>query len=111
GGKAEASVAAGGYPDDAPARFSGYLALDELYDGPFRALSAVDNRTRPARHDKRLRAAAGKARRLRRRVGERFDHRHLFVRRHLSGPEAKTPRRVTRGLPHPGVRREIMDEV
>lgn len=36
--------------DDALAGFSGYLAFDELYDGPFRVLSAVDNRSfrRPA---------------------------------------------------------------
>ena len=33
------------YLDDALADFSGYLAIDELYDGPFCVLSVVDNRT------------------------------------------------------------------
>jgi hypothetical protein len=33
------------YLDDALAKFSGYIAIDELYDGPFCVLSIVDNRT------------------------------------------------------------------
>jgi hypothetical protein len=33
------------YLDDALATFSGYIAIDELYDGPFCVLSIVDNRT------------------------------------------------------------------
>jgi Transposase len=33
------------YLDDALQNFSGYLAMDELYDGPFCVLSLVDNRT------------------------------------------------------------------
>jgi hypothetical protein len=33
------------YLDDALAVFSGYIAIDELYDGPFCVLSIVDNRT------------------------------------------------------------------
>jgi Transposase len=33
------------YLDDALAQFSGYIAIDELYDGPFCVLSIVDNRT------------------------------------------------------------------
>jgi hypothetical protein len=33
------------YLDDALAMFSGYIAIDELYDGPFCVLSIVDNRT------------------------------------------------------------------
>jgi hypothetical protein len=33
------------YLDDALAEFSGYIAMDELYDGPFCVLSIVDNRT------------------------------------------------------------------
>src|SRR5262245_56497876 len=35
----------GAYLDDALQNFSGYLAIDELYDGPFCVLSLVDNRT------------------------------------------------------------------
>ena len=33
------------YLGDALAQFSGYIAIDELYDGPFCVLSIVDNRT------------------------------------------------------------------
>src|SRR5439155_27309942 len=32
------------YLDEALAGFSGYLAIDEVYDGPFCVLSIVDNR-------------------------------------------------------------------
>lgn len=38
-------MAGGAYLDDALAAFSGYVAVDELYDGPFCVLSVVDNRT------------------------------------------------------------------
>jgi len=41
--RAEAYVTAE-YLDDALAGFSGYIAADELYDGPFCVLSIVDNR-------------------------------------------------------------------
>ena len=34
----------GAYLDNALADFSGYLAIDEVYDGPFCILSVVDNR-------------------------------------------------------------------
>lgn len=68
-------------------------------------------RGRPGKADKARRAEGRKARRLRQRVSELFDHRHLFVRRHLSDPEAKTLRRITRGLPHLRVLRGIMGEV
>jgi hypothetical protein len=34
----------GAYLDNALANFSGYLAIDEVYDGPFCILSVVDNR-------------------------------------------------------------------
>jgi hypothetical protein len=44
GKKAEARIAAD-YLDWALADFSGYIAADELYDGPYCVLSIVDNRT------------------------------------------------------------------
>ena len=43
GKKSEQRLSAG-YLDDALAKFSGYIAADELYDGPFCVLSIVDNR-------------------------------------------------------------------
>jgi hypothetical protein len=44
GEKAEERVA-GPYLDDVLKGFSGYIAADEVYDGPFCVLSLVDNRT------------------------------------------------------------------
>ena len=192
------------YLDEALAEFSGYIAADELYDGPYCVLSIVDNRKfrrltyrvldhTPTHEDilrffkdfkkeldqrgltlqgittdgsplypvpirqvfgdtphqlcefhvikeinlKILRAVAqerkamksqipplGRGRpsrktgkiarrrkRLERRITDLFDHRHLFVKHHLTPCEKKTLRRITRGLPHLRRLREIMDEV
>jgi hypothetical protein len=194
------------YLDDALANFSGYLAADEMYDGPFCVLSAVDPRQQrrllyevldhnPTRLDillflvrlnehirKRghsvrgittdasslyplpIRLALGlvlhqicefhilkeitkavlrivaqwrkqlagqkpklprgrpgkskKARRLRleakaigERIAELFEHRHLFVRHHLSPDERVLLREITRCDRHLRVLRAIMDEV
>ena len=44
-------------------------------------------------------------------MAELFEHRHLFVRRRLSGSEGKALRRVTRGQPHLRALRGVMDEV
>jgi hypothetical protein len=44
-GKKSEARAEAGYLDRALQNFSGYIALDELYDGPFCVLSLVDNRT------------------------------------------------------------------
>jgi hypothetical protein len=43
-GKKNRSTLRGSYLDETLADFSGYLAIDEVYDGPFCILSAVDNR-------------------------------------------------------------------
>jgi hypothetical protein len=43
-GKKCRTTLAGAYLDKALATFSGYLAIDEVYDGPFCVLSVVDNR-------------------------------------------------------------------
>ena len=184
--------------------FSGYLAADEVYDGPFCVLSIVDNRTfqrlayRVLEHDptqediraffgefkaqldarglkvlgittdgsalypvvikdlfpearhqvcefhvlkeitktvlhalakvrkelkakqpalprgrpsKARHAQARKAKRIQRRIGDLFDHRHLFVQHHLTPAEKKTLQQITRGLPHLRTLRQIMDEV
>ncbi|MGA2622191.1 MAG: transposase [Thermoguttaceae bacterium] len=45
GGKKAAQRIRGDYLDAALDDFSGYIAADELYDGPFCVLSIVDNRT------------------------------------------------------------------
>ena len=56
----------------------------------------------------------GQARRIARqkqRVAELFEHRHLFVRHHLSAAQQKQLRKLTRGQPQLRTLREIMDEV
>jgi hypothetical protein len=206
GGKKAARRVETEHLDWALADFSGYLAADELYDGPFCILSIVDNRTfkrltyqvldhdpthtditaffrrfhqalaargltihgittdgsalypepiaevfgevphqvctfhvlreitkavlsAVARERKRLAATAPKLLRgrpradkatrrairrkkaIQRKVGDLFDHRDLFVRRHLSPSERATLRRITRGAPQLRRLRETMDEV
>jgi hypothetical protein len=205
GGKKAARRIDSEHLDWALADFSGFIAVDELYDGSFCVLSIVDNRTfkrltyRVLDHDpthvditaffrrfqraltargltlhgittdgsalypepiaavfgevphqlctfhilrevnkavvsavaqerKRLAAMAPKlprgrpgtkaarraARRkaaIKRKVGELFDHRYLFVQRHLSPSERATLRRITRGAPPLRRLRELMDEV
>jgi transposase-like protein len=204
GGKKAAAGITAEYLDAALADFSGYIAADELYDGPFCVLSIVDNRTfrrltyevlehdptqddiraffrafqaqldargktlrgittdgsalypaviaevfpgarhqvcefhvlkeitqsvlhavarvrkklkaqRPAlprgRPSKAGRAQARRAQRIDQRVADLFEHRHLFVQRHLTPAERKTLQRITRGLSHLRVLREIMEEV
>jgi hypothetical protein len=52
-----------------------------------------------------------RAKRREQRINDLFEHRHLFVRRKLTAAEGRTLRRITRGLPHLGVLRSIMEEV
>jgi hypothetical protein len=205
GGKKAARRTATEHLDWALSDFSGYIAADELYDGPFCILSLVDNRTfkrlsyhvlsrAPTAQDvgaffrrfhealearglglkgittdgsalypepivavfgdvphqvctfhvlrevtravlsavaqerKRLTAGAPKlprgrpgsktarraARRKRRnegKVGDLFEHRHLFVQRQLTASERVTLRRITRGLPQLRTLRELMEDV
>jgi Transposase len=192
------------YLDGALAEFSGYIAADELYDGPYCVLSIVDNRKfrrltyrvldhNPTHQDilrffkdfkkeldrrglalqgittdgsplypvpigqvfgdtphqicefhvikeltlailravaqvrKRLKASmpalgrgrpsrktnkiARRRKRLERKITDLFDHRHLFVKHHLTPSEKRTLRRITRGLTHLRRLREIMDQV
>ena len=204
-GKKGAPIVEHEYLDWALRDFSGYIAADELYDGPFCVLSVVDNRTfkrllfavldrNPTADDveqlfRRLKAAldqrglavrgvttdgsplypdpiakvfgavphnicqfhvladltkavlkavakvrktltaqmpklprgrpttpqakraARRKRRLQEKVTDLFDHRHLFVQRHLTAAEQKTLCRISRGRPQLRALREIMNEV
>ncbi|HOW74101.1 MAG TPA: transposase [Phycisphaerae bacterium] len=58
----------------------------------------------------KTRKAAQRRKRLERKVTDLFDHRHLFVKHHLTPGEKKTLRRITRGLPQLLRLREIMDK-
>jgi hypothetical protein len=63
---------------------------------------------RPSKATKRL---SQKRQRLQKKIGALFDGRYLFVQHHLSAADRKTLLRITRGLPHLRVLREIMNEV
>ncbi|MBV8397572.1 MAG: transposase [Acetobacteraceae bacterium] len=67
-------------------------------------------RGRP-RADKAARHATRRKKAIQRKVGDLFDHRYLFVQRHLSPSERATLRRITRGLPQLRRLRELMEEV
>lgn len=193
------------YLDWALSDFSGYIAVDELYDGPFCVLSIVDNRTfkrllyQVLDHDpdhqditaflrrfqmalrlrglklkgvttdasplypEPLRAVFGdvphqicefhiikeltqailravakvrktlaarmptakrgrpgtaeakrtarKRQRLKNKIGDLFEHRHLFVQHDLTPAERRTLQTITRGLPQLCTLREVMEEV
>src|SRR5262245_16271455 len=205
GGKKAASQMDVPYLDWALAEFSGYIAADELYDGPFCVLSIVDNRTfrrllyQVLDHDpdhpditaflrrfqaalvqrgltlkgvttdasplypKPLRAvfgevphqicefhvlkeltkavlgaggqvrdklaarkptlkrgrpstpqakrAARQGERLQQKIGDLFEHRHLFVQHDLTPAERRTLQQITRGLPQLRTLRDLMEEV
>lgn len=192
------------YLDHALAGFSGYIAADELYDGPFCVLSIVDNRNfrrltfrvldhsptikditrffadfkkeldargltllgittdgsplypqpiamifggvvhqlcrfhvikelthailnavarvrkqlaaklpplprgRPAKVN---RGQTARVKRQQQRIAELFEHRHLFVMRHLTEAQRRTLLRITRGLPQLRALRQIMEQV
>ena len=65
-------------------------------------------RGRPSKATKRL---ARRRKRIQAKITDLFQHRHLFVRHHLTPGEKKTLRRITGGLPHLRALREIMNEV
>ncbi len=205
GGKKAARRIDAEHLDWALADFSGYIAADELYDGPFCILSIVDNRTfkriayQVLRHApkqdeiaaffRRFRAAletrglalrgittdgsslypapiaavfgdvphqictfhvvreltravlgavatvrkelaatkpvlkrgrpgtkearrkARRKKRLDQKIGDLFEHRHLFVRRRLTPSQRRTLLRISRGLPHLRALRTLMEEV
>jgi hypothetical protein len=67
-------------------------------------------RGRP-RADKASRRAARRKASIQRKVGDLFENRYLFVRRHLSATERAALRRITRGRSQLRRLRELMDEV
>lgn len=65
----------------------------------------------PGRPSKEQQGQARKVARQKQRVADLFEHRHLFVRHHLSPAQKTLLRERTRGLPQLRTLREIMDEV
>lgn len=56
------------------------------------------------------RKAARRRKRIDQKVGDLFEHRHLFVRHHLTDAQRRTLHRITRGRPELRTLRGIMDE-
>jgi Transposase len=54
---------------------------------------------------------ARKRQRLKNRIGDLFEHRHLFVRHDLTPAERRTLQKITRGLPQLRTLRDLMEEV
>jgi hypothetical protein len=57
------------------------------------------------------RRAARKRQRLQQKIGDLFEHRHLFVQHDLTPAQRRTLRKITRGLPQLRVLRDLMEEV
>src|SRR5882762_8084619 len=66
-------------------------------------------RGRPS--SKAAKQAARRKKRIEGKVGERFEHRDLFVQKRLSPSERATLRRIRRGPPQLGILRGLMEEV
>ena len=64
-------------------------------------------RGRPSQANRRL---ATRKKRIEAKIADLFEHRHLFVQRHLSPAERKPFQRITRGLPVLRTLRQIMDQ-
>src|SRR5262249_24565988 len=54
---------------------------------------------------------ARRRRHLQRKIGDLFEHRHLFVRRQLTPTEQQTLRRISRGLPQLRALRQVVEEI
>jgi hypothetical protein len=102
-----------------PHQLCEFHILKELTKAVLRAVAQVRKqlagqkptlpRGRPS--TKAAKGAARKRKRLQEKVGDLFDHRHLFVQHHLTAAERNTLQRITRGQPQLRVLRSLMDEV
>ena len=105
---------------DAPHQVCVFHVLKEITKAVLRALAKLRKelaqhipklpRGRP-RQDKQSRARARRAKRLKDRLAELFEHRYLFVRHRLSPAQKRVLTRLVRGRPQLRVLRAIMDEV
>ncbi len=72
-----------------------------------KALLPKIGRGRPSQACRKL---AVSKKRIARKITDLFNHRHLFVQRHLTAAEHKTLQRITRGLPTLRTLRQVMDQ-
>jgi hypothetical protein len=76
-----------------------------------RELKALRPKLGSGRPSKAHRRLAARKKRLESKIADLFDHRHLFVQRHLTAAEQKTLQRITRGRPDLRALRQIVEEV
>ena len=74
-------------------------------------LAAQQPKLGRGRPTKATRKLARQRQRLQQKIADLFEHRYLFVQRHLTPAEQATLQRITRGLPHLRALRDIMNEV
>jgi hypothetical protein len=105
---------------DVPHQVCEFHVLKELTKAVLRALAGLRKRLAaqapklPRGRPKNTARAQKKhrlAQKIKRRVGELFEHRHLFVRHHLTGSERLTLRGLLRGEAQLKALRAVMDEV
>ena len=104
---------------DVPHQICEFHVLKELTKAILRAVAKVRKemaikkpKLGPGRpSSKQAKRAARRKKPIEQKISDLFDHRHLFVKHHLTRSERKTLRRITRGLPQLRKLREIMDEV
>jgi hypothetical protein len=105
---------------DVPHQICRFHVLKEISKAVLHALAGVRKelakqvptqpRGRP-RRDATSQRRARQATRLKGRLGDLFEHRHLFVRRQLSGAQKRRLQALTGGLPQLRRLRQVMDEV
>jgi hypothetical protein len=110
---------AAAFGDDIPHQVCTFHVLRELVRAVLSAVARVRKgltagapklpRGRPG--SEAARRAARRKERIEGKVGELFEHRHLFVRKRRSPSGRATLRRITRGLPQLRALRALMEEV
>jgi hypothetical protein len=101
-----------------PHQICEFHILKELNQAILRAVAQVRKqlttqqpklkRGRPTASQKKL---VQKCQRLQQKISDLFEYRFLFVQHHLTETERATLQRITRGLPHLRILRQIMDEI
>ena len=74
-------------------------------------LAAQQPKLKRGRPTPQARPLVRKRQRLQQKIADLFEHRHLFVQRHLTPAEQTTFQRVTRGFPQLRALRQIVEEV
>jgi hypothetical protein len=103
---------------EVPHQLCQFHILKEITKAVLRALAKLRKelkarlpKRRRGRPKKQEQTQTRRSRRLARRVAELFEHRHLFVRHHLSVAQQKLLKKLLRGQPQLRALRQIMDEV